>query len=192
MSAPRELRSLPNSVQGPDAPDVTPTADRVRDTLAVRCGELEMGRPEVLDLVAEALAVLQARLAGRVASLAGNRSPKYMRETLRGEHPLTLEDLARLAIDVPTAVAPALGVLAERTGYQMVPVGVVSGPTSALAACTEMLESVGRCVIGVQRVWERAGEQIPDVDRRRLHDESDRLMRRVCAFQRALGSGSGR
>jgi len=186
-----DIRPVTVSGQGSDETTVTP-ADRLRDALAIRCGELEANRPEVLDLVAETLEILRGHLAGRAASLAGNRSAKYFREALRGEHALTLEDLARLAIDAPLGVSAALAKLARRAGYQMVPDDVI-GPDSALAALIDLVESGGRCLLGLQRaLLKDGGRRIGDEDRQALQFEADKLMRRVCAFQQALEKGGAR
>ena len=140
MSMSSNLLSLTAPGQGPQEDQVTPQ-DRLRDALAVRCTELEMTRPEVLDLTAEVLAELHSHLAGRASALAGNRPPKYFRETLRGEHALTLEDLTRLAIDAPTALGPALDLLARAAGHRIVIPHDVALPTSITEAHAALMEA---------------------------------------------------
>lgn len=122
-------------------PTVTPR-DRVRDTLAGRCPEMEGSNPEALEITADVLAVLQAGLAGRASNLCGNRHPSYFREQLRGERPLTLEDLARLTAEAPTVLGPALDSLARLTGYRLV-ANDVPGPDSLAEALAQMQEIAG-------------------------------------------------
>lgn len=137
------VRPRPGNQQGPEDVTVAPARERVRDALAVRCVELEATAPEVLDLVAEVLAELHARLAGRASSTSGARAAKYRREQLRGEHPITLEDLAALALEAGTALGPALARLAEAAGHRIVIPHDVVLPTSVIEAHAALIESEG-------------------------------------------------
>jgi len=152
------LRPMGASGQGPQEDQVTPQ-DRLRDALAVRCSELEMTRPEVLDLAAEVLAELHVHLAGRASALSGNRSAKYFREALRGEHALTLEDLARLAVDAGTALGPALDLLARAAGHRIVIPHDVVLPTSVVEAHAALMESAVEFHAAVMR---GAGREVTD------------------------------
>ena len=134
------LRSRVAPGQGPQEDQVTPQ-DRLRDALAVRCTELEMTRPEVLDLTAEVLAGLHVGMAGRASALAGNRAPKYFREQLRGEHAITLEDLCRLTREAPTVVGPALDLLARAAGHRIVIPHDVVLPASITEAHAVLMEA---------------------------------------------------
>jgi len=140
MSMNSNLRRLTASEQGPQEDQVTPL-DRFRDALAVRCTELESSAPEALDLAAEVLAELHANLAGRASATAGARAPKYRREQLRGEHPITLEDLAALALEAGTALGPALDLLARAAGHRIVIPHDVALPTSITEAHAALMEA---------------------------------------------------
>lgn len=84
------------------------------------------------------LAILHGRIHGRATELCGRRSPKERREQLRGERPLTLSDVAQLAIQAPDDLVPLVAVLAARLGYQLVPMAAVPiEPHDALAALIE-------------------------------------------------------
>lgn len=150
MSMPRNLRPVEASSQGPAEDHVAPQ-DRLRDALALRCAEMEAAAPEALDLAAQVLAELHARLAGRASATAGTRAPKYRREQLRGEHPITLEDLAWLAQNAPTALGPALDLLAQPTGYRLIAREVANTPEDVHVALSQVMESAGTFFAAVTR-----------------------------------------
>ena len=117
----QEDRSPLLDPRGSGGSDLTPAAEPIRDALALRHPEWDPRRPTVLDLAAEALAPMHARLVGRVAKLEALRPAKYIREALRGERALAVEDLALLALDEPEALAAGLEVLARAAGYRVEP-----------------------------------------------------------------------
>lgn len=96
-------------------------ADRVRDAMALRCGELEQIKPEALDLAAAGVAAVHDALHGQATELRGARSAAYRRQQLRGEHGLTVEDLAQLALDAPESAIALLGVFARALGQELGP-----------------------------------------------------------------------
>lgn len=108
--------------QEPEHPVSAPErVDRTRDEIAVRAGELELTDPDALDLAAELYVAIHEQLAGRATELRGPRRPKYFREQLRGVHPLTLEDVARLALVVPAQLVPFVRRLATSVGCTLTP-----------------------------------------------------------------------
>ena len=159
--------------------------DRLRDALAVRCQAIERERPEVLDLTMEVLGALHDHLSGRASSLAGNRAPKYFRECLRGEHALTLEDLARLAMDAPTALGPALDRLLRPTGYRVV-VNDVPGPSSAPEAAAQLVEEINIVTVALLRALSD-GRQSDRGEGALLVRQLDGIERRVAALRQAIG-----
>ncbi len=104
----------------------SPTTDAIFDALALRHGEWDARRPDVLPLAAAALAELHAALSGRVARLEQLRPAKYLREALRGERALAVEDLALLALDEPEALLAGLAVLARAARARIVPLKVLA------------------------------------------------------------------
>jgi len=108
--------------QGSEEHDSAHDATRAafRDALGARCQALDSGDPGVLDLVAEVLVELHERLRGQCVKLSGQRTDKQFREQLRGERAMTLEDIARLALHAPEALAPGLSAIAEACGYTLV------------------------------------------------------------------------
>jgi len=97
-------------------------ADRVRDAMGLRAQELEALNPEALDLAAQVVAALHDGLHGEATAHRGNRGANYFRQQLRGEHPISIEDLSRLALEAPVAVLGALTVLARELRYDLQPV----------------------------------------------------------------------
>lgn len=162
MSTPRNLRPVGEPCQGPSERGAA--TDRTRDALAVRCVEMEALAPEALDLAAEFIAELHIRLAGRASTTAGVRSPKYAREQGRGIHPYTDVDLAWLALNAPTALGPALDVLARPTGYRLIAREVTAVPDSVFEATAKMQETAGAFFAALTRAL-REGRASEDVKR---------------------------
>ncbi len=122
MASRPELRPALARGQEPPEGDVAPNRlDRTRDELAVRCAEAELLDPESLDFAAELYVAIHEPLAGRATLLRGNRKPKYFREQLRGVHPLTVEDVARLLRTVPRDMQAFVRLLARAVGCGLVP-----------------------------------------------------------------------
>ena len=112
--------------------------DTIRDHVAERCPGLDLMLPAAIDLEARMLAPLHGRIHGRATELCGRRSPKERREQLRGERPLTLSDLAQLAIQAPEDLVSLVAVLASQLGYQLAPMAAVPlEPHEALAGLIE-------------------------------------------------------
>lgn len=110
MTTPRLKVALP-----PADEQVPPDelAAPVRDRLAMERQRLDAIAPDALDVSASVLAVLHEELRGELAGLAADRTPRYRRGQLLGEHGLPLEDLAYLALRRPRQVARALRFLVE-------------------------------------------------------------------------------
>lgn len=83
---------------GGPPPGLSPAAAQVREELAARRERLDRVAPEALDLAATLLAELHGRLWGRVPRLAGDRTARYRRGQLSGEHAVQLEDLCFLVL----------------------------------------------------------------------------------------------
>lgn len=127
-------------------------AEPVRDQLSLHYPEVERRRPELLDVVAEAVALLAEGLHGRASATAGVRSPAYRRQQLRGEHSLSLVDLVQLASDAPEAVAGALGPVVALLGYQLAP--RPGQPSSLLLTSARVSEAAGDAVSTTLRAVE--------------------------------------
>ncbi len=93
----------------------------IRDRLAACRQRLDARHPEALDLAAEVLGLLHRELRGDISALAREleRTPRYLRGVLLGEHGLVLEDLVVVAALRPDVVRRALAVLLqpEDDGY---------------------------------------------------------------------------
>jgi hypothetical protein len=130
---------------------LSPFADRVRDALSLRASEMDELCPEALDLAAELVAALHEQLLGRATECRGNRGAGYFRQALRGEHPLTLEDIARLALEEPEALVPALSILAARIGRQLAPAPRMA---PAAQAAADVASAAGEVSSGTLRALE--------------------------------------
>jgi hypothetical protein len=114
--------------------------DRAEDRILDRCRELHDFRSEVPTLSARCVVALHDPLIGSATATSGQRSPGYRRQQLRGEHPITLEDLAQLATEPTrechTALAAVLRILADEIGYDLAPrgraIGTLASTTGAL------------------------------------------------------------
>lgn len=100
-------------------------AAHIRDNFAARRHRLEELCPAAHDLGTRFLIVLHPRIVGRQEALRGDRHGSIWRRALRGEDALPLEDLCRLVLEAPSAVGPALAVLAHAAGYTMLPNGAM-------------------------------------------------------------------
>ena len=90
------------------------SAAPIRDRLAFKRQQLDVLDPVALDMAAGILVVLHGELTGELAEMAGDRTPRYRRGQLLGEHGLPIEDLCYLHRCRPAAVARALrGLTAE-------------------------------------------------------------------------------
>lgn len=157
-------------------------ADLIRPVIAARRDVLNTIRPEAIDVAAEVTSILHAQLHGRATCLHGDRGENYRRQQLRGEHPITVEDLGLLVLEAPGAVALALAPLAARAGYELVPSSVVVPDLGeATAAVAEMAGSV---VAQVTRAG--ADNVIDDRERVTISREIQRLERRLAALKGAV------
>lgn len=168
MSAQRELRVAALDAQEPERHGPTPERiDRTRDEIAVRAGDLELTHPDALDLAAELYVEVHAQLCGRATELRGPRRPKYFREQLRGVHPLTVEDLARLALAVPEAMVPFVRRLARELGCTLTPSR--RAVVTLHEASARVAETAGRTTAAVQRATADGnvdGAEAVDIERR--------------------------
>jgi hypothetical protein len=95
--------------------------DHVHDNLARRRPRLYEMCPDAIELGAAILVALHRGLAGRQEAVRGDRAGSIFRREIRGEHSLGVEDLARLALEVPTAVKAPVAILAEAVGLTVQP-----------------------------------------------------------------------
>lgn len=106
------MRRVSLPPQGLREHDATPSqVDSTREAIIERVPELERLRPHgprAVELAAEATAALHDAINGHAVEYCGNREPKYFREMLRGERPITWEDTGRLAIETPARLAEGL------------------------------------------------------------------------------------
>ena len=162
---------------------MTPRAAPIRDALALRHQAWDPRRPAVLDLAAEALAPMHARLVGRVAKLEALRPAKYVREALRGERALAVEDLALLALDEPEALAAGLDVLARAAGYRLEPLST-GGRATVLQSVAELAREAGE--LQAEVCGAVAGGQVHPGDRPGVRVALHRAKAAVAALEAAL------
>ena len=91
-----------------------PVSAPIRERLGIERQRLDAIAPEALDLASEILASLHHELAGQFARLSADRTPRYRRGQILGEHGLPLEDLCFLYLERPEEVARALRALTTR------------------------------------------------------------------------------
>lgn len=175
------LRPVPPPDQEASSPQAD-HAERIRDACSARHVRLDEARPEALDLAADVLVVLHAALHGRAAATSGDRGARYFRGQLRGEHPLTLEDLARLCLDVPLAAGSALGVLAHAAGYRLEPSSGID--RGAVEAVTGIVGTSADVVSTAVRALEDG--RIDRSEAQQLQVELERLKRSAASLEVAL------
>jgi hypothetical protein len=163
---------------------LSPAADLVRQAVAERSQELDELCPAAVDIEAEVVAALHGKLhgTGDATALRGNRGPGYFRQQLRGEHPVTVGDLARLALDAPDAVVAALSILARHLGYDLAALDPTELTLGAAAA------GVARSAGDLQaEVIEATADGVVDEgERARLRSLVDSTQERVAELQAAL------
>jgi len=140
-----------------------PMAALTRDQIAQRRAELEEHAPEAIDLAARVLARMHEELSGSLSALSGDRTPRYRRGQLGGEHSLPLEDLVLLALRAPAAVATGLGVLLQAIDYRLEPLaGDVAGVGSEGA---DVARSAGRLTAAVIAAVEDGELSVEEAER---------------------------
>ena len=137
-----------------------PMAALTRDQIAQRRAELEEHAPEAIDLAARVLARMHEELSGSLSALSGDRTPRYRRGQLGGEHSLPLEDLVLLALRAPAAVATGLGVLLQAIDYRLA--GDVAGVGSEGA---DVARSAGRLTAAVIAAVEDGELSVEEAER---------------------------
>jgi len=145
--------------QGP----LSPVAALIRDRIADRRAELEEHAPEAIDLAARALARMHEELSGRLAGLTADRTPRYRRGQLGGEHGFPFEDLADLALRAPAEVAAGLGVLLVAIGYRIEPLGDAAKGVGSEGA--DVARSAGRLSAAVLEAIEDGDLSAAEADR---------------------------
>lgn len=108
MALQSRLPGLPETAPGSELHDV------FRDRIASRSLRLDAAQPRAVDLEALVVEALHAELHGVAGLLAGPYSEDNWRSKVRGEKPLSLGDLCRLATD-PTREARAGALAAVST-----------------------------------------------------------------------------
>jgi hypothetical protein len=185
VTARADVRLVTAAPQGPEADRTAPAAERIRDRIAEHQdprGWLDLNHPAALDLCAAALDELRDEISGHASALAGPRPEKYMREQLRGEHPLTALDLARLALTAPRGVMRFLAVFARECGYELVP---INGKRVELnEAIAGVAETGGQLVAAVTRA--HADGVLEPHERRDVAEEIRQLEERLATLKAAV------
>jgi hypothetical protein len=100
-------------------------ADLIRDRIASRSQRMDQRYPAALDLEAAVVAGMHQALHGVAALTAGTHCPEHWREALRGERPMHLGDVCRLATEPGTegraAALAVVHVLARALGQSVEP-----------------------------------------------------------------------
>jgi hypothetical protein len=97
----RIVRPSSSRAQVSPSDPATRQLDVNREEIIARCPDLERLCPAAVDLDAEMTAALHERINGHAVDIAGYRGPAVFREQLRALRPMTIEDVARLAIQAP-------------------------------------------------------------------------------------------
>jgi hypothetical protein len=129
------------------------------------------------------LAALRPGLLGRAAALRGDRSESLFRRILAGKRALSLEDMARLALEAPRALVPPLAVLARALGYRLVRVERPAMTVPLAAACGRFLVSAAEAGAAIVESIARDRER---QDRAALEAQLEAHGRAVDALQLEL------
>jgi hypothetical protein len=113
----------------------------IRAHLALRREQLAEYNPAALDVAAEVLAAIHGAGDRHAAALRADKTDRYRRAQLWGEHGLPLEDLAAIALESPEGrevVLAGLRVFASALGCALGPAGDAGEDfPRALAACAK-------------------------------------------------------
>lgn len=133
------------------------------------------------------LAALRSSIAGRAAVLHGSRSAVYRQAQVRGEHPITLRDLAELVLASPLATVQALRVLLSAARHVAMPAdpAAIGRPVAAIRAS---LEASTRLVSALLLALEDG--RIADDERSGLLDSIAAQQRALCAADASLRSAA--
>lgn len=138
---PTKLRPVALDEQG--SPDER--ASRVRDELAKKYARMDGRWPDALDLCARVIAAMAEELTGHASDVKGTQSADKFRESLRGEAPMALAVLCRLAISTHPAAGRAadraLAELARARGYRLEPEAPAG--SGVLAAVARVSRQIG-------------------------------------------------
>jgi len=167
--------------QGSHPEELSP-ADCIRAHLGRRHRKWDLTRPGVLALAADALAAAHACLVGRVARIEQLRRAKYLREALRGEKALAVEDLALLALDEPEGLAALLDVLGRAAGYRLVPEGQSAPPLRQ--AIADALRETGDAFATIEEAL--ADNRIDRKEAQGVARECDEAMERLARIKAAV------
>jgi hypothetical protein len=143
-------------------PPLSPGAALVRDRIALRRQDLDDLCPRALDLAAEATAALHGALHGDATAHRGDRSARYFRGQLTGENAIAVEDLCRLVVEAPAAVAAALRHLARAAGYRLEPLGETAGTVATEGA--DVSEAAGKLAAALMRAIEDGQISLPEAE----------------------------
>jgi len=148
----------------------------IRDRLALERLRLDGIDPHALDLAARVLATLHEELCGDLVALAGDRTPRYRRGQLLGEHGMPLEDLAYLAIRRPAVCARAL----RHLGVEETP-----EPSPSLAdAGARLAEATGALLADILHALEDGRVTLGEINR--LSADLDQVEEQVRDARAAL------
>ena len=164
---------------------LSPVAALTRDRIAERRAELEEHAPAAIDLAARVLARMHEELSGRLVELAADRTPRYRRGQLGGEHGLPVEDLVLLAQRAPAEVAAGLAVLLAAIGYRLEPLGDAVKSVGSEGA--DVARSAGRLTAAVLEAIEDGDVSAEEADRLagELAEHKRELAELEAAFEKA-------
>lgn len=162
-------------------------ADQIRDRIAARSQRMDARYPKALDLEASVTEALHRSLHGVASLTAGTHAPEHWREALRGQRPIQVADLCRLATEPGRegreAVRAAVRVLAEAVGLE---VGPASGrdDRGLIVEAAEVATAASRLVLAVGEALADGG--VEPQERAVLLDHAQAVKREVADVEAAL------
>lgn len=111
------------------------------------------------------IGVLHGELHGVAAALSGQRSPNYFRQQLRGEHPITLADLAGLATHPAREARDAVRAFAMALLDRIRPHDGVEALEDAAAAFTREAADVPAVVLSAIRDGRLTHDEVAEITR---------------------------
>lgn len=166
MTLPRIERRAP-AVNAPGP--LSGRAAQVRLELTDRHqGLVEYDECGAIDCTAKLLAALHEELAGRVPTIAGDRTPRRRRKQLDGSNGLPLEDLLYIALSDADSGRVVLEQLAAALGYEP-PVPLAGDARSPASELAEVVESFAATAAEFARAIEDGTLTGPEIERLTRH-----------------------
>lgn len=168
---------------------LSPAAALIRSRIALRREDLEEFCPDAIDVAAELTASIHQALHGEATAHRGDRTPRFWRGVLTGDHELGVCDLARLSIERPDAVRPAVSILALTLGCRLESLGAAVGSIAAEAA--DVVESGSRLGATVLRAPDGDVYTPAEIDEllRQLAEHKREVVELETAIARERGRG---